>query len=490
MNPFILGSSLKTRLMIIIGGITALLMMIISVGILFQWRTMIMETLRQNAIGVTQSIAISLTDAFVYGEEGDPPLEDLLERYIYNFTTTIPGLTHIAVVDDTGRILAHSDFGLYGQMLEDSLSLVSGHTDRLISGIVKSPRYGWVLETVQPLNVGGKRWGVVRVGFEAETARDDIRTLFMLLVGLTAAVTAFSLLALYLVIGKLTDSLHQLVLLMDRTGLESDEPIVLPTRNDEIGFLLHHFALLRKRLAQSRHDLLSVQQQIARAEKLASIGRLASGVAHEINNPLNGIKNCLYAVEKEPENYAQTKLYLQLIKEGMEYIETVVQKLLGFARRQPAAMQAVNMNRIVEKVVRLLDYNFRRRQIDVRLQLNPSVPDVPGDPQLLSEVVMNLLMNAIDAVEEHGRITIRTAPFQKDGVAVDVEDNGMGIVPEHLPQIFDPFFTTKGPKEGTGLGLSVTLGIVETHGGHIRVDSVPGQGSTFTIELPAEKEQR
>jgi len=471
---------------VIIGGITAILMMVISLSILYQWRIMIMDSLQQNAVGITQSITISLTDAFVYGEEGDPPLEDLLERYIYNFTTTIPGLTHIAVVDDAGRVLAHSDNAMYGQVLQDSVSKMTGRTDRLISGIVESPRYGWILETVQPLHVGGKRWGVVRVGFEAESARAEIRSLFFLLVGLTAVVIALTLLALYLVIGRLTDSLHQMVVLMDRTGLESDEPIPLPARDDEIGFLLHHFGLLRKRLAQSRRDLLSVQQQIARAEKLASIGRLASGVAHEINNPLNGIKNCLYAVEKEPENYAQTKLYLQLIKEGMEYIETVVQKLLGFARQQPAAMETVNMNRIVEKVASLLDFNLRRRSVDFRLTLDSSIPEIKGDPQLLSEVIMNLLMNAIDAVGEHGRITVSTGPYENKGVTIRVDDNGMGILPEHLPQIFDPFFTTKGPKEGTGLGLSVTHGIVETHGGNIRVDSTPGRGSTFTVELPAE----
>ena len=240
---------------------------------------------------------------------------------------------------------------------------------------------------------------------------------------------------------------------------------------------------------QSRQELLTVQQQIARAEKLASIGRLASGVAHEINNPLSGLKNCLYAIDREPENYTQTRLYLQLMKEGMEYIETVVQKLLGFARQQPATMEPVDINAVVEKVIRLLDFNIRKRRIVLQTAFAADLPELTGDPQLLSEVFMNILLNAIDAVDERGHVTVSSV--REDGaVHVHIEDDGMGIAPEHLAHIFDPFFTTKGPKEGTGLGLSVSLGIVETHGGSIRVRSAPGKGSCFSVELPLQGEGR
>ncbi|MBP1655930.1 MAG: hypothetical protein H6Q31_531 [Bacteroidetes bacterium] len=482
--PRTLRFSLKARLMLIIGGITAVLMTLISMSILYQWREMIVENQRYNAEGVTRAIAITLTDAFSYGEAEDPPLEDLLERNVRSFAGTIPGLVRMAVVDNSGRILAHTDHALYGRRFDDSLTRATNQTDSLISAIYQSPEKGWILETVQPLQVAGKRWGVVRTAFDAEPARSEIRSLFFLLMGLTWGVTAITLIVLYLLIGRLTDSLHHVAVLMDRTGFESDDPLPVPQRNDEVGVLLHHFDLLRQRLAQSRQELLSVQQQIARAEKLASIGRLASGVAHEINNPLSGLKNCLYAMEREPENYAQTRLYLQLMKEGVDYIETVVQKLLGFARQQPAAMQAVDINAILDSVVRLLDFTIQRRKVRLELLLDRSIPGLRGDPQLLSEVMMNILLNAIDAVEERGHITIRSMARDQSHVLVQIEDDGMGITAEHLPHIFDPFFTTKGPKEGTGLGLSVSLGIVETHGGSIRVQSAPGQGACFTVELP------
>lgn len=481
--------SLKARLMFIIGSITALLMLLISVGILSQWRTMIVGNLRQNAEGVTRAIAISLTDAFLYGDEEDPPLEDLLERYIRNYTSTITGLTHIAVIDNSGRILAHSDHAQYGRVVTDSLAVASGRTDRLITAILESPHHGWVIETVQPLRIAGKRWGVVRVGFSAEPTRAEIRSLFILLVALTTLVTTVTLLVLYLLIGRLTDSLHELVLLMDRTGLEADDPVPVPRRNDEVGFLLQHFGLLRQRLSQSRRELLGVHAQIARAEKLASIGRLASGVAHEINNPLHGIKNCLYAIEREPDNQKQITAYLPLIREGMEYIETVVQKLLGFARQQPASMQDVDLQDVLSKVLRLLDYNIRRKHMTCTLMVDSDVPVIRGDPQLLSEVMMNLVLNAVDAVGNCGLITLRCSRAGENRVSIQVQDNGAGIPDEHLARIFDPFFTTKGPKEGTGLGLSVALGVVEIHGGAIRVSSRPGHGSTFVVELPVGEER-
>jgi len=470
--------------MVIIGGITAVLMTLISMSILYQWRGMIVEDQRHNAESVTRAIAITLTDAFLYGESEDPPLEDLLERNVRNFAATLPGLPRIAVIDNSGRILAHTDHAMYGKRLDDSLTRATNQTDSLISAIYRSPEEGWILETVQPLKVGGKRWGVVRAGFDAEPVRAEIRSLFFLLMGLTWGVTAITLVVLYFLVGRLTDSLHHVAVLMDRTGFASDDPLPVPQRNDEVGVLLHHFDLLRQRLAQSRQDLLAVQQQIAQTEKLASIGRLASGVAHEINNPLSGLKNCLYAIEREPENYPQTRLYLQLMKEGVDYIETVVQKLLGFARQQPASMEQVDINAILESVVRLVDFNIQRRKVRLELLLDRSVPRLRGDPHLLQEVMMNILLNAIDAVEERGQITVGSMARDATHVLVRIEDNGMGITPEHLPRIFDPFFTTKGPKEGTGLGLSVSLGIVETHGGTIRVESAPGRGASFTVELP------
>ena len=478
---------LRTRLMMVVGGITALLMMVISVGILFVWRTLLIEDQRNNAAAVASAASITIIDAFLRLNDETPEVEDLLERHIDNFMRTLDGVSFIAVVDINSRIIAHSDIVKYNQILKDSLSLLISGSVRPATMMYRSPEHGWTLEAVHPLQIAGKRWGVLRIGFDANPLRGQIRLMFFLLVGFTAIITAVTLGILYIMIGRITQSLRSLVTLMDETNLGSATSIPLPPQEGEVGILLRHFDMLRQRLAQSKTELISVQQQIYQAEKLASIGRLASGVAHEINNPLNGIKSALYAIQKEPDNREQTQSYFRLIDEGVNYIQVVVQKLLGFARQQPASMDAVLVNDLIHNVIWLLDYKLKQKSIDVRLELDPSLPVVRADAPLISEVIMNLVLNGCDAVDNGGMIEVRTEAKSDDAVTIIVRDNGVGIPEENMKKIFDPFFTTKGPKEGTGLGLSVSLGIVETHGGTIRVHSTPGAGTEFTVTFPLTK---
>ena len=479
--------NLKAKLMLVIGGITATLMMVISVAILFTWRHLILNDQQHNAMAVTTAVSITIADAFINSETEASQVEDVLERYIDNFMHTLDGVEYIAVVGNDHRVIAHSDFAKYNQILSDPTSLAADRVNQPSTTTYESTDKGWVLEAVQPLRVAGKRWGVVRIGFDANPTYREIQFMVFLLIGLTGIVTLVTLAVLYFTIGRLTNSLRQLVTLMDDTNLESDAPFVIPDRNDEVGFLLRHFDMLRRRLAQSRSDLMSIQQQIYQAEKLASIGRLASGVAHEINNPLHGIKSALYSIQKEPQNQVQAREYLQLIDEGINYIHVVVNKLLGFARQQPTTMESVNVNELVNKVLWLLDYKLRQKNAKVQLELDSDLPSIRADSQLISEVIMNLVLNSFDALGQGGRIEIHTKHDGGEIIRLQVKDNGTGIPEENIKKIFDPFFTTKGPKEGTGLGLSVSLGIIETHGGSIQVRSTPSLETEFTVTLPVNR---
>jgi two-component system NtrC family sensor kinase len=476
--------NLKAKLMLVIGGITALLMMLISIAILFTWRNLILNDQQRNAAAVTNAVSITIAEVFINSENESSQVEDVLERYIENFMRTLDGVKYIAVVGNDLRVIAHSDLSKYNQILTDSLSVTAGSAQKPATMMYDAPDKGWVLEAVHPLHVAGKRWGVLRIGFDANPTHREIQLMVFLLMGLTGLMTLVTLTVLYFTIGRLTNSLRQLVTLMDDTNLESNTPIVVPERDDEVGFLLRHFDMLRQRLAQSKSDLVSIQQQIYQAEKLASIGRLASGVAHEINNPLNGIKSALYSIQREPQNHAQTKEYLQLIDEGINYIHVVVNKLLGFARQQPTTIDDVNVNQLVNKVIWLLDYKLKQKNVTVHLELDTDLPLIKADSQLVSEVIMNLVLNSHDAVSRNGRIEIRTERAPAESIWLRVIDNGVGIPEDHIKKIFDPFFTTKGPKEGTGLGLSVCLGIVETHGGSLNVRSIPSVETEFTVTLP------
>ncbi len=197
------------------------------------------------------------------------------------------------------------------------------------------------------------------------------------------------------------------------------------------------------------------------------------------------MRNCIYAIRRDPANHEQTRSYLEMMDEGLEQAAAVVKKLLGFARQREAVRQPVELNAAIASVTRLLSFDFDKRQVKVALDLAPDLPPVTGDVQQLQEVLTNLLINAADALRDGGTITVTTRRAD-DQVRIAIADDGPGIAPDDLTRVFEPFFTTKAPGEGTGLGLSISLGIVEAHGGRLEVASAPGAGAVFTITLPAE----
>jgi len=200
--------------------------------------------------------------------------------------------------------------------------------------IYHSQSLGWVIETTLFLRIHNREWGWLRMAFDAEPVRQQLRALFFLLYGLGVGFVLVLLAAIYLIVDRLTRSLRQLVKEMQQFDLERHQATGLEPGDDEVGQLVHSFEMLKQRLAQSRKQLLEAQRQIYHAEKLASIGRLAAGVAHEINNPLHGVKSCLYAIQQEPHDAAQVKRFASLADEAVARISNVVEKLLNFARQK------------------------------------------------------------------------------------------------------------------------------------------------------------
>jgi signal transduction histidine kinase len=279
-------------------------------------------------------------------------------------------------------------------------------------------------------------------------------------------------------------SLKALVTAMDSVDFNAATGPSLPARRDEIGLLYRHFHRMQKRVDQSRRAFLGAQHQVWHAERLAAIGRLASGLAHEINNPINGVRSCIYAIRNDLDNHEQTVTYLNLMDEGLSSASNVLNKLLGFARKQQTDPGPVNLNDAVVAVQRLVQFNLERKGVELELDLDPQLPYVLSDRQLMQEVIMNLLINAIDAEKQGGRIRI-VSRQEASRVLLAVQDFGVGIDDTVRDQIFEPFFTTKKTGEGTGLGLSICLSIVQASGGTLEASSPSAGGATFTISLPA-----
>jgi len=230
---------------------------------------------------------------------------------------------------------------------------------------------------------------------------------------------------------------------------------------------------------------------IRRAEHLASLGKMAAGIAHEINNPLAGMQNCVRTLLKGVRDEARRLQYLTMLQEGLSRIGRTVGQLLNFAREAEPQLVRVDLAPLVRRCLALLEHELAARQIAFSVSAEHRLPALLADPHQLEQVFLNLLMNALDAMPGGGRILVSINPWARETgpfVEVHITDTGVGIPPEHLLRIFDPFFTTKDVGKGTGLGLSVSYGIVRAHGGSIEVKSEVGKGSTFTVALPIKGE--
>jgi two-component system NtrC family sensor kinase len=239
-------------------------------------------------------------------------------------------------------------------------------------------------------------------------------------------------------------------------------------------------------------ERVEANRAVARAEKLAAIGRLAAGVVHEINNPLATISACAEALEsrvsegefKESEALDDLREYLGLIRSEAFRCKTITNGLLDFSRTRAAEHVLVNLTDVISAATRLLSHQQRGEKVEFQIETSAELPLVSGDAGQLQQAVIALAANAIDAMPEGGLLKIRGRGKGRR-VLVEVSDTGVGIPQENISRIFEPFFTTKEIGKGTGLGLAVCYGILTEHGGSLDVQSTPGMGTTFTISLPA-----
>jgi signal transduction histidine kinase len=251
--------------------------------------------------------------------------------------------------------------------------------------------------------------------------------------------------------------------------------------HDEIGRLVTGFGDLCTRLNLAQKELDTTMQQAFYNEKMASLGQLTAGIAHEINNPLGGLLNCVKTMREEPENLELHARYLPLLEKGLRRIEHIMRQLLNFGRKAQLTLSKVNIDEIIRECFELLEYRLKRIILDLDLHL---ADNYCIDVEALRQIIVNTGLNAIQAMPDGGSLTVATARTG-DRLTITVRDTGTGIDPAIMDRIFDPFFTTKDVGEGTGLGLAVTYSLIQQMGGSIDVQSEPGRGTVLTITLPA-----
>lgn len=278
---------------------------------------------------------------------------------------------------------------------------------------------------------------------------------------------------------------------------ETDETITLSTTATEVTDALGQVTAIISVL----HDLTElrelerrrVEQQLFESEKLAAVGRLAAAVAHEINNPLEAIKNALYLVLSSSAPEDPNRRFLEIASKETDRMSGIIRQMLGFYR--PAAAKVpTDVNKVIDDTLTLLQRPLRQHRVNVQVESGADLPTVLASPDQLKQVFLNLFLNAREAMPHGGTLHVATRVSRETDteflagryVLIQVRDTGAGIAEDQVPHIFEPFYSTKGEARGTGLGLWVSLGIIQDHGGQIKVRSRPGRGTTFTIALPPE----
>ena len=488
---------------------------------------------------LAETLAIPVMNDLLYERLGLVEEGGLIDNYISGiFSKKEINLIYIAVLDENGRIISHNDFNEYGRVYDDPITVKALASDStVVQKFHDHQTDSSALDFATPLSIGKKRWGTLRFAVSLKVLEQEVHSTILRVSIITIMMLAVSFGIIVLLSRRFIRPIVELAQIMERAGgdrldvrvitkggsdeiarlgqsfnqmidrirdsnleiksthekllqfvgiIENADERMLDVKVDiegsnEITLLCQSFNRMIDRIRESNIELKKTHEKLLQSEKLASIGILASGVAHEVNNPLGGLFNCVHILEEKGEDKEFRQRYLDLLKDGLSSIENTVGKLLWMSSKGEKIPQDLEVKQALSYALGLIEYKLKKNNISYKENIEAGLT-VRLDPGDLQQALINLMINALQSMPEGGILTIN-AFCRESKVILEVSDTGEGIEEENILKIFDPFYTTKPPGEGTGLGLWLTYEIINSYGGEITVTSRRNEGTTFSVKF-------
>lgn len=464
--------------------------LIVTGALVFRWwflgsySKLLLNGAELRAEQIARSEAVAIENALLYDELGLIEEEGIIDADLNGLLQDPASrIVGIRVFDVKGKLRNSTDMADFADR--------SKSTPPWGPGAVRewsTEKHGGRLRIIAPLSVSSRVMGSAVFDFTLEPEFAQIRDFEKRMLAFLSALAMVGVMLAMFIARKLAAPIKRLAQQMQEVHPPDYTADIGRTRDDEIGVLQQSFGELLRRLRAAHVESEARFAALMQTEKLATVGTLVAGLAHEINNPLSGSRNCLDRIRRAPDKTEQVAEYSELIDEALQRIEALVAKLLHFARQDSFEAAAVDLNESIGAAVRLSEYRAQRRRVRVRKHLYPVPLVVDGNAGQVEQVVTNVLVNAIDAIDAEGSVEVFLGREHGDAV-IRIRDDGPGVPDELLDRIFDPFFTTKSVGEGTGLGLWIVREILDRHHGRIGVRNLT-KGAEFEIRIPLAEANR
>ena len=475
--------SLQQRITFLSVGLAALSLLFLTITFAGRDEELFIQqnnTLRHR---LSEALAISITNALLYEELGLIEEGGLIENYIEEWMHT-PDLhvRSIHVFNPAGIVVASSNLREVGSPCDRSDLLPEGESST-VSHQITSPGNEPLLEVVTPLNISTRSWGTLRILYSLQPMKDELKGIRIASAGIALLLFIFIALILTLYVRTAIAPLRELRDFV--AAIPKQSWLRAPVRShDEIGEVAQSFNDMLDELESVREHERETQERFHHSERVAMIGKLAAGVAHEVRNPIAGIGNLVENLDRYRHNDSKFHEYTEAITQGLQRIERIVANLVSLGHQAPSDPQPIDPVATIQEILDLSAYNLNKNSVRIEWDIVPGIPPVLADRDQFRQVILNLVLNAVHAMEKSGGLLTIGISRQENRLEISFTDTGIGISREHMTHIFDPFFTTLPVGEGSGLGLAVSKSIMEQHGGSIEVESEVGKGTRFLLHFP------